>query len=80
MDIQIKLFSHLKYKLGKDVFRLEVQHRITAGEIKFKIYELGGPHISNIPFRVAVNGNFVHDDYIIQDLDQIALIPPVQGG
>jgi len=80
MNIKIKLFSHLRYRLRTEILVIEVTDQITIREMKLKIYKLGGSNIRNIPFRVAVNGNFVNDDYLIEGSDEIALIPPVQGG
>jgi len=80
MKSEIKLFSHLRYKLGKDILLVEVLDRMTVRDLKLRIKQLGGSKILNIPFRVAVNGNFVTDDFKIEEADEIALIPPVQGG
>lgn len=80
MNIKLKLFSHLKYRLGKELLMVEVSDQINVREVRSKIQMLGGAKISSIPFRIAVNGNFVGDDYVIKETDDIALIPPVQGG
>jgi len=36
--------------------------------------------LDSIPFRIALNKNFVSGDHPLNNDDELALIPPVQGG
>lgn len=35
-------------------------------------------HLAKLSF--AVNENYVHNDYVLQESDEVVLIPPVSGG
>ena len=78
--IKIKLFSHLKYIFKKD----EIELKFTAGEttkdLEDKIRKIGGEQIVSMPFRIALNHEFVLKPRKVNESDEIALIPPVQGG
>ena len=80
MNVKIKLFSHLKYKLHAEYISIEVSDQATIAEVRIKIREFGGSGIADIPYRVAVGSKFVDDSFKIGPDDIVALIPPVQGG
>ncbi|GAB4312212.1 MAG: hypothetical protein Kow0059_02580 [Candidatus Sumerlaeia bacterium] len=41
---------------------------------------MGGEALARVPLRAAVNQSFVNDGAVLDDGDEVALIPPVQGG
>ena len=80
ITIKVKLFSHLKYALQKSELAIECHEGSDAGTLAAKIREMGGAAVADIPFRIAVNQNFVDETQVLQEGDEVALIPPVQGG
>lgn len=53
----------------------------TVADLRIRILEIY-PEISaqKIPIGIAVNAKIVHDKSIINDFDEIALLPPISGG
>ena len=80
IKIRVKLFSHVRYVLGKDEITLEFEQRATTEDVEKKIRALGGDKIKSLPFRLAVNQEFISSPHPLTDNDEIAVIPPVQGG
>ena len=78
--IKIKLFSHLRYILDREELELQIDKDISSDDLKKKILDMGGEKIKGIPFRIAVNQEFISSPVTIHPEDEIALIPPVQGG
>jgi molybdopterin converting factor small subunit len=80
IQVKIKLFSHIKYALGQDEMILEFPPDATTEDLENKIRMLGEGHINNLPVRIAVNQEFISAPQKLENNDEIALIPPVQGG
>ncbi len=74
------MFSHLKHALGEGELVVELSTGSTAADMVAYVRERLEKRLAGIPLRVAVNGAFVNDDAVLQDGDEVALIPPVQGG
>ncbi len=77
-------FAVLREIIGKEQMTLQLPRKeegITVADLRIKILELY-PEISaqKIPVGIAVNAKMVHDKSIINDFDEIALLPPVSGG
>ena len=41
---------------------------------------MAGQKLDKIPFKIAVNQTYIIEPVILEDGDELALIPPVQGG
>ena len=80
MQVKVILFSHLKYTLGKDEITLELAPYSTSVDLEKMIRTVGGDAIKTIPLRIAVNQEFILSPVKLNEDDEIALIPPVQGG
>lgn len=78
--IKVRCFSHLKDKLGRDSFELTLGPPATVGQAAERIVTMGGEALTGLPFRVALNKQFADDSQPLAEGDEIALIPPVQGG
>lgn len=78
--IKIKLFSHLKYIFKQDEIDLVFTAGETTKDLEDKIRKIGGEQIASMPFRIAQNHEFVSEPRKLNESDEIALIPPVQGG
>ena len=78
--IKVKLFSHLKYAFKMDELEIRFCQGDTTQDLESKVRQLGGQKIASIPFRIAVNHEFISEATELNESDEIALIPPVQGG
>jgi molybdopterin converting factor small subunit len=84
ITLKVKSFAVLREIIGNEQITLELPRKeegITVADLRIKILELY-PEISaqKIPVGIAVNAKMVHDKSIINDFDEIALLPPISGG
>lgn len=79
--MRIFIFGPLKDIFSSEAVELDLDPPMTVAQL---MNRLCGEH-SNIAkllrrCRIAVNGEYVDDDWLISEGDEIALIPPVSGG
>jgi molybdopterin synthase sulfur carrier subunit len=87
ITLKIKSFSILREIMGKEQIILQLPRKdgdrtaITVADLRRKIKELY-PAISQqrIVMAVAVNAKMANDKSVLNDFDEIALLPPVSGG
>lgn len=85
ITLKIKLFAILKDIIGTQQITLQIPRKqggiITVAELRKKILELY-PEISaqRIAMGIAVNAAMANDKSVINDFDEIALLPPISGG
>jgi len=81
MRIAVLYFAVFREKLGRDSEALELADGATVAAA---IDALASRHepVAKLRgrFRVAVNQDFSDDDRVLEDGDELALIPPVAGG
>ena len=80
MKIKLKCFSHVRYALDTDRTEIELDEGATAADLEAAVRRLAGHVLEDIPLRISVNQAFVDGGQVLQDGDEAALIPPVQGG
>ena len=81
MQIQVKLFSPLREKVGADTVALELPEGASAAQALAKLYQqcpVLQPHLENT--RFALHLDFVDATTPLAEGDELALIPPVSGG
>lgn len=78
--VDVALFSHVRHLVGEDRITLDLPAGATAGAVEDTIRERAGAELGSLPLRVAVNHAYVGRDAPIADGDEVAIIPPVQGG
>jgi molybdopterin synthase sulfur carrier subunit len=81
INVTVKLFAIYQEVYQQEEIILSTQEKTPISEILNTIIE-EKPVLKkwrNLT-RFAVNFDFVDEDYILQDGDEIALIPPVSGG
>lgn len=77
--IKLKCFSHIKAALGVSMQDLALARHAKAVDVEDYVRNrLGG--LSDIPLRIAVNQKIVDREHPLADGDEVALLPPVQGG
>ncbi len=80
MEITVHLFSHLKYALEAASLTLDLPAGATSADVVDAVRgRLSAPQ-ADIPLQVAVNQVYVREAVPLQAGDEVALIPPVQGG
>jgi molybdopterin synthase catalytic subunit len=81
MKTSVLYFATLRDRVGQREEQVEVPDGTHAGEFKSLIADLHPGIKEALPTTiVAVNREYVGDDYIIQEGDEVALFPPVSGG
>jgi molybdopterin converting factor small subunit len=84
ITLKVKSFAVLREIIGTEQITLQLPRKeegITVADLRIKVLELY-PEISaqKIPVGIAVNAKMVHDKSIINDFDEVALLPPISGG
>ncbi len=80
MKITIKCFSQVKYALGIDEFVLELEAGTMSSVLEQNIRSKADGKLDGISLRIAVNQKYIPNDIELNDGDEVAFIPPVQGG
>ncbi|MBT3217224.1 MAG: MoaD/ThiS family protein [Candidatus Marinimicrobia bacterium] len=80
IKIKVKCFSQVKYALGVDEFVIELNAGTSASELEQKIRSEAGGKLDGISLRIAVNQKYMPNNIELNDGDEVAFIPPVQGG
>ena len=66
--------------IGSSLVEVEIPEGSSATDLKTKL-ETTYPAIKKLKsLLIAINEEYGDDDYILQEKDDIALIPPVSGG
>ncbi len=85
ITLKVKSFAILKDIIGTQQITLQIPRKqggiITVAELRKRILELY-PEISaqRIAMGIAVNAAMANDKSVINDFDEIALLPPISGG
>ena len=85
ITLKVKPFAILNDIIGAQQITLKIpqkqEKKITVAELRKRILELY-PEISahRIAMGIAVNAKMVNDRSVINDSDEIALLPPISGG
>lgn len=81
MKIIVQLFASLRDAVGARQVEMEVPETVTPLQIAERLalqYPKLAPHLPSISF--AVDGEFVPADVPLQQVKELALLPPVSGG
>ena len=77
MVIVVKYFSSISDAVGKTSEKIVLQHEMTVGEVWTDVSK-------NIKYAgkvmTAVNREYVDENYLLRDKDEVAFFPPVTGG
>jgi molybdopterin converting factor subunit 1 len=81
MRIKVQFFSQLKEIAGRSELELGLSEGTTVAELLAEMYRRY-PALQdwNGSLLIAVGVEFVARDYVLQPNDEIAIMPPVQGG
>ena len=84
ITLKVKSFAILKDIIGTQQMTLRLPRKdkgTTVADLRIRILELY-PVISEkrIAMGIAVNAKIANEKSVINDLDEIALLPPISGG
>ena len=80
MKVNVKCFSQVQYSLGQTELLVELENGSKASDLEKLIRIRAKGKLDDVSLRVAINKNYVNEDTELQDGDEVAFIPPVQGG
>ena len=80
MKIVLKCFSQVKYALNTDEMMIELEDGQTASDLEKIIRKKTGEKLKGIAVQIAVNKEYSDGSTVLHNGDEVALIPPVQGG
>lgn len=80
IQISVRCFSHVRHQLGKEQLELSLPPGSTVADAEHRVRDLLGPATRNQPFRLALNKDFVDSDAPLREGDEVAILPPMQGG
>lgn len=80
MKVSVKCFSQVQYALGQTELLVELENGSKASDLEKLIRIRAKGKLDDVSLRVAINKNYVNEDTELKDGDEVAFIPPVQGG
>tara|TARA_B100001179_G_scaffold38224_1_gene24654 strand:- start:1305 stop:1547 length:243 start_codon:yes stop_codon:yes gene_type:complete len=80
MRITVKCFSQVRYALEKDELSLELGPGKTTKDVEDLVREHANKKLDGVFLRTAVNRIYIKEPQELKDGDEVAFIPPVQGG
>jgi molybdopterin converting factor small subunit len=80
MKVLVKCFSQVKYAIGKSELALDLNPETTTTDLETMIREKSAGALDDVTLRIAVNKHYVIEPVLLEDGDEVAFIPPVQGG
>ena len=80
MKTNILLFGIVKDVLKKTSLTVEIIENSTVKDLKQQLVE-AYPQLKNMSsYAIAINESYATEEFIIEENDIIAIIPPVSGG
>ena len=77
MVIVVKYFASISDAVGKTSEKIVLQHEMTVGEVWTDVSK-NIKYIGKV--MTAVNHEYVDENYLLKDEDEVAFFPPVTGG
>ncbi|MGW8123570.1 MoaD/ThiS family protein [Roseivirga echinicomitans] len=80
MKIDVIAFGIAKDILNGSLVTLEMANQSTVADVRKTLIDLYPAFQGLASLQLAVNADYVNDDYLINENDEVVLIPPVSGG
>jgi molybdopterin converting factor subunit 1 len=82
MVVQVRLFAMLRERAGRESVEVELDDGATVQDALDAVARLQGlgELVSRMPVVMAVNREYVPEESLLSEGDELALIPPVSGG
>ena len=79
MRVKVIFFARAYEIVGENEIEFEVEEGTNVSGLIVKLQsQFEG--LLTLQFRVAVNADYVENDYILHDKDEVVVIPPISGG
>jgi len=79
MKIRLRLFASVRERVGQGEMDWALAEGLTVGEVWQQLTQ-AYPQLSPARVAFAVNQVYAPPETVLQDGDEVALIPPVSGG
>ena len=80
IKVKLKCFSQVKYALGENEITYELREGTFTDDIEKMVRKNANGKLDDVTLSIAVNKKYISKSMALKDGDEIALIPPVQGG
>ena len=81
IQIRVLLFAELRERFNESEFMLQLSPQAKLIEVLEKIFPESAERHRQLSFlRLAVNHEFASLETLLQDQDEVALLPPMSGG
>ena len=80
IKVKLKCFSQVKYALGENEITYELREGTFTDDIEKMVRKNAKGKLDDVTLSIAVNKKYISKNIKLKDGDEIALIPPVQGG
>ncbi len=79
MHVRVLPFGVLKEALGADTIAVELPGGATVGDLIARLRERA-PAVDSRAIAVSINAEYAGRNSVLQDDDEVGLLPPVSGG
>ncbi len=80
IKIRLKCFSQVKYALGKNEIIFELENGASTDDLEKIVRKKAEGKLNYVTLSTAVNKKYISRNTKLEDGDEVAFIPPVQGG
>ena len=80
IKIRLKCFSQVKYALGQNEIVLEMENGASTDDLEKIVRKKAEGKLNDVTLSTAVNKKYISRNTELEDGDEVAFIPPVQGG
>ena len=80
ITIRLKCFSQVKYALRKNEIIFELENGVFTDDLEKIVRKKAKGKLNDVTLSTAVNKKYISKNTALEDGDEVAFIPPVQGG
>ncbi len=80
IKIRLKCFSQVKYALGINEITFELEDKTSTDDLEKLVRKKAEGKLDDVTLSTAVNKKYISKNIELEDGDEVAFIPPVQGG
>ena len=80
IKIRLKCFSQVKYALGENEIIFELENGASTDDLEKIVRKKAEGKLNDVALSTALNKKYISKNTELEDGDEVAFIPPVQGG